>query len=93
MTFDLIIKPEAERDLAEALAWYERQRPGLGKRFVAAHDVTIATIRRNPAAFRDIYKGVRRAPIRRFPYGVYFFIDGSMVFVIAVTHGRRHSRH
>ena len=32
MNLDLIVTPEAEEDLAEAKAWYERQRKGLGER-------------------------------------------------------------
>ena len=30
MTRDLIIRPEAEADLADAYTWYDRQRKGLG---------------------------------------------------------------
>ncbi len=30
MSLPLIITPEAEEDLAEAKAWYERKRKGLG---------------------------------------------------------------
>jgi hypothetical protein len=48
MAADLIIAPEAESDLAEAYAWYERQRIGLGEDFVACVDACIHAIRRTP---------------------------------------------
>jgi hypothetical protein len=34
VSLTLIITPEAEQDLAEAKAWYERRREGLGEDFV-----------------------------------------------------------
>jgi hypothetical protein len=36
MAVDLIITHEAERDIAEAYAWYEEQRIGLGEEFLAS---------------------------------------------------------
>jgi hypothetical protein len=40
MTFALVIRPEAERDLAETRDWYEEHRGGLGQEFlIAVEDV------------------------------------------------------
>lgn len=33
MPAKLIVAPEAEQDVAEAYAWYESRRPGLGEEF------------------------------------------------------------
>jgi hypothetical protein len=35
MAADLLMAPEAEQDLAEAYAWYETQRNGLGQEFLS----------------------------------------------------------
>ena len=32
MNLELIIRPEAEADIAEAFDWYEKRVPGLGKK-------------------------------------------------------------
>jgi hypothetical protein len=46
MVIELIIAPEAEQDLAEAYAWYEGQRSGLGEEFLSCVDACIEAIRR-----------------------------------------------
>jgi len=38
MAADLILAPEAEFDLAEAYAWYEQRRVGLGEEFLSSVD-------------------------------------------------------
>ncbi len=67
MTYRLIIRPEAETELAEAFDWYERRLPGLGAEFLTAIDTAVASILGNPFQHPIIYRNVRRAPARRFP--------------------------
>ncbi len=92
MRLSLIIRPEAEADLAEAKDWYERQRQGLGLEFVLSVEEALDRIRRMPHVHAEIYKGVRRSATRRFPYGVYYRLTGESVTVIAVMHSRRDPR-
>jgi plasmid stabilization system protein ParE len=46
-------------------------------------------IERNPYQFSLIEKNVRRALLHRFPYGVYFVVDGRNASVIAILHAKR----
>ena len=48
MAAELIIAPEAEQDVAEAYAWYDRRRLGLGEEFLSCVDACIEGIRRAP---------------------------------------------
>ncbi|MDX1965872.1 MAG: type II toxin-antitoxin system RelE/ParE family toxin [Planctomycetaceae bacterium] len=48
MNSPLIIRPEAEQDLAEARDWYEAQRDELGDDFLAAIDPVFDQIRASP---------------------------------------------
>ena len=48
MKYDLIVRPEAEAELAEAFEWYEQQVAGLGGRFLLSIDAAINSIRRDP---------------------------------------------
>jgi len=48
MAIELIFAPEAEQDIAEAFAWYEDQRPGLGEDFLRCVDACIQATRRSP---------------------------------------------
>ena len=92
MNLPLIIRPEAEADLSEAKQWYERHRQGLGLEFTLSVEETLDRIRRTPHVHAEIYKGVRRASTRRFPYGVFYRLVGDSVVVIAVMHSSRDPR-
>jgi plasmid stabilization system protein ParE len=86
MTFRLVVRKSAERDLAEASEWYESQLSGLGARFILSVDASLARIIRMPEPYAPCFGRFRRALVRRFPYGIYFFIHDKTVTVIAVLH-------
>jgi plasmid stabilization system protein ParE len=88
----LIIRPEAEAELAEAFDWYERRVPGLGKAFLTAVDAALDSLLHNPLQHPLVYKIVRRALTRRFPYQVLCIVEEETVTVIGVFHGARDPR-
>ncbi len=92
MTFALTIRPEAERDMAEARDWYEKCRGGLGEEFLIAVEDVFERIRESPESYAVVYRGVRWARLRRFPYLIYFRIISKTVEILAVLHGSRHPR-
>ena len=92
MSRPLIVAPEAEADLAEARAWYERRRAGLGDRLLLCVEAALDHIRRAPGAATEVFPGVRRVVVRGFPYGVYYRMDPAQVAVIAVYHSSRDPR-
>lgn len=61
MNHVLMIRPEAEEDLAEAQDWYESQREGLGSEFFDAVELVFNRIRETPELYAEGYRGVRRA--------------------------------
>ena len=89
MKLPLIVRPEAERDLAEAHDWYESQVTGLGSEFLLAIDAALSSIQRMPELYHVVYKNLRRALIRRFPYGIFYLLEEAKIVVIAVMHARR----
>lgn len=89
MSLPLIITPEAEADLAEAKAWYESKREGLGEQLVLCVEAGIEHIRRVPEAATEVHPGVRRVVVRRFPYGIFYRIDPDQIAVLAVYHTHR----
>ena len=84
MTYSLLIKPEAERDLQQAFLFYEEQRMGLGLEFLFTVDALMNSVKRNPQHFQKKHLEIRRAFTNRFPYGIFFFIEGSVVIVLAI---------
>jgi hypothetical protein len=67
MNRELIIRPEAEAELAEAFEWYEARVAGLGLEFIRAVDSLFNSIICNPQAFPVVYKSVHRALTRKSP--------------------------
>jgi plasmid stabilization system protein ParE len=92
MSYKIFIRPEAEIDLDEAYFWYERQKVGLGKELVFQVDTCIASIQRDPFSYPLKYKGVRKALVYRFPYGVFYTVDEQTIVVFAIFHAKRDPR-
>ena len=90
--YSLDFLPEVESDVEDAFAWYELQRDGLGDEFLNAVEACIVKIRRNPDAFQQIFKTIRRALVRRFPFGVFFVIKNYEITVTAIVHLARHPK-
>ena len=86
----LIVRPEAELDIGDAASWYERERQGLGLRFIAELDRVLERIGASPYQFPEIEHGVRRGLLHRFPYAIYFEVHEEDVEVCAVLHFHRH---
>lgn len=58
--------PDFWIDVVEAAEWFDEQRPGLGREFVAAVDASIDTVLENPRTYRAVHAPTRRFIIKRF---------------------------
>jgi plasmid stabilization system protein ParE len=84
----------ARAELIDAQDWYENEAPGLGRRFRTAVEAVIQRMSATPCQFPVIYKNVRRALLRRFPYALMFVIEADETLtVIACFHGSRDPAH
>lgn len=85
----LIIRLEAELDLADTYAWYEEHAKGYGNEFLDAVEEILKRIEANPRLYPIVYKSVRRALIRRFPYVVFYVESEDSIAILSVMHGKR----
>lgn len=94
MSRRLIIRDEAEADIAEAARWYEDRQPGLGLEFVAEIRAATHHALGWPLAHRLMRRRpqVRRVLAERFPYRVFYIVREDVVVVFAVIHAARHDR-
>jgi plasmid stabilization system protein ParE len=88
----IIVKPEAEADLAEARDWYEGRQAGMGETFLAAVDGAFAGVQQTPELFPRAFRDVRLARVKRFPFVVLYRIDDDQITVVAVYHTSRDPR-
>jgi plasmid stabilization system protein ParE len=89
MTLEVRLRPEAEQDLADAAAWYQEQRAGLGLEFLQEAQVVLSSIAERPLSYQVVHRAARRALLRRFPFGVFYRVEPSRIVVIGILHGSR----
>ena len=80
---------EAEADIADACQWYEQRLEGLCAQFLLCLEACLERLKRNPLAHPVLYKDVRRAFLRRFPFSVFYVAERKRVIVLAVFHASR----
>jgi hypothetical protein len=89
VTWDLIVDPEAEAEIAAVQDGYDKRIPGLGAEFIAAVKRVVVAIAENPFQYHVVWKDYRRAVLRRFPCLVIYIVSGHTVRVIACIRGQR----
>ena len=101
MPASVIYKAAARAEIAEAFGNYESQRQGLGVEFLDELARIEGHLRANPALYQQVDGNelggdVRRAVLRRFPYGLFYVVDdgrvGTQVNVLACFHLHRDPR-
>jgi len=66
----------AERELGEAVEYYEAQEPGLGFELFEEVWAAIERIEQYPEAWQPVSPRTRRCQTNRFPYGVIYLDFG-----------------
>ena len=79
----------ARNEYDEAVARYESERTGLGLEFAVQVEAVLELVATRPALFRRVHGPVRRAIVKRFPYGIHFLDEPERVVVLAVFHAAR----
>jgi toxin ParE1/3/4 len=82
--------PEAEAELIAAVAYYEGQRAGLGVALRQEVEAVVRLIQQNPQLFAAQGPvGLRKCPVRRFPYAIYYQELNAEIWIAAVAHRRQ----
>lgn len=87
MTVALVIRPEAEVDLAEAADYYASVGHAAG--FEGHVHTALQRIAGGPQRYPVIYQEVRRALVRRYPYAIFYVLEGECAIVLAIRHQRQ----
>ena len=79
----------AVEEIAEAAAWYEAQRPGLGDEFLDDYESVLEIIMGNPRAYGYHASPIRKAHLKRFPYLVFYTFSALEITILSVFHTAR----
>jgi toxin ParE1/3/4 len=86
---DLLVEQPAKGDLADAVDWYKSVRSGLEQDFLHCVEDALALIREYPVASPILFRRLRRRLLHRFPYGVFYLHEPSLIRVLAILHSSR----
>jgi plasmid stabilization system protein ParE len=78
----------AERELGEAVEYYEAQEPGLGFELFEEVWAAIERIEQYPEAWQPVSPRAHRCQTNRFPYSVIYQVreEGDEILIVAVAH-------
>jgi plasmid stabilization system protein ParE len=82
----LSVGPQAERETQEAARWYNNASAGLGEAFLDIVQQTLDAIVENPLRFPLVHRDIRRALLKRFPYGIFFRVRSDRIKLLAIVH-------
>ena len=89
----VVVTRAAQADIRAALDWYDQHASGAGFRFLAEFSELSVRLAQNPRQFPIVHPNTRRVKFRRFPYALYFRVQGEEVQVFACFHSSRNPRH
>ena len=79
----------AERELAAAMEVGEERGTGLGDDLLDEIERVVALLCEFPDLGERLDDKRRRFPLRRFPFGIIFRVDGETLRILAVAHRRQ----
>ena len=88
----IVFRADAEADINTVWDWYEKRQPGLGCVFRDRLDKVVERIASFPLLYAVACDDIRIAPIKRFPFAVYYRVISDKVIVTAVLHHSRDPR-
>jgi plasmid stabilization system protein ParE len=83
-----VVLPSARDDLADGFDFYERQQEGLGNYFLESLFSDIESLRLFAGIHVKVF-GFHRTLSKRFPYAIYYDVEGRAFRVWAVLDCRR----
>lgn len=88
----LSLSAGAERELVEATRYYAQQGSlAIGEAFVLEFERCCVTLLERPQLGVVFHPSpaIRRLRMRRFPYGIFYDVQGTTLRVLAIAHERR----
>lgn len=85
--------PAAQEELAAAVKIGEMRAAGLGLELLLETRRVVALLCDLPNVGEPLDDRYRRLPLRRFPFGVVYRVDGSRLRIIAFAHRRQRPRY
>ena len=83
---------DAELEILHAALWYEDKREGLGEDLILSYEAALNYIVTNPFLYQIRYNNLRLAKLYKFPFQIIYFVDGSMITILAFRHCKQNTK-
>ena len=88
MNLQIVITALARIEIAEAVKYYEEQRPSTGVKFWIEFKILTRRLKNFPELYPRFGKrGVRKARMHTYPHAIYYRIAGEELRILGVVHG------
>ena len=74
----------AERELREAVEFYESAQEGLGPDFLAEVEAATRLMESHPLAWTPMSARTRRCRLHRFPFGLFYQVRPDEILIVSV---------
>ncbi|MDT0650049.1 type II toxin-antitoxin system RelE/ParE family toxin [Autumnicola edwardsiae] len=88
MSFKIRLFPRAEKEISEAVLWYENKQKGLSTVFIDKLDSTFRILKQNPHSFIRRNK-FRQVQVEKSPYIIIYNIEENEIIIHSVFHTRQ----
>ena len=92
MRYSVRYKRAAAAEVTSAISWYAQPEINQTSAFVKDIQRTESHLQTHPELYKRVESDVRRAVLRRFPYSLFFLIEGDQVVVLAFMHQHQRPR-
>lgn len=90
MKRELLVRAEARIDLIETKEYYDKISENLTTNFFKEILETLDFVKSEPTLYQVRYRGIRIAPMHRFPFGVHYIENDDQIIVLRVLHTKRY---
>jgi plasmid stabilization system protein ParE len=92
MNYSLVFLPDVAVDIRDAFEWYQKVSTGLGHEFLRMFFANTGELQWNPEINRKVFEDFRRRLMNRFPYVVYYRLEGARIIIYGIFHCARNPK-
>ena len=83
----------ARKELLDARDYYDELVYGLGQTFVNEIEKSLKVIKNKPLSFPVANEDIRKAVVLKFPYSIFYRIEGKNIYILAIAHQKREPKY
>ena len=94
MEYQYLFGPRAAEEYESAFQWYEERSVIAADNLIISVQDAINDICTHPYSYRNTYKNLREATLKKYPFNLVYYIDEKkkLIIIISVYHHKRNPK-